>query len=82
MMTLDRAKELLQVQVDFGGFFNGNAAKMILSEVSREHGRQAVDFLIREMQLDEAFGFVIGTRFDGGLAVPDKHNPGDTGKTD
>jgi len=81
-MTLDTAQELLQVQVDFGGFYNGNAAKMILSEVSREHGQQAVDFLIREMRLDEVFGFVIGTRFDGGLAVPDKHNPGDTGKVD
>ncbi len=75
-MTLDKAKERLQVQVDFGGFYNGNAAKMILSEVNREHGQQAVDRLIRELQLDKIFGFVPGTRFTGGLAVPDKHTPG------
>jgi len=38
-MTLDRAKELLQVQADFGGFYNANSAKLILAEVSREHGQ-------------------------------------------
>jgi len=64
-MTLDKAKELLQVQVDFGGFYNGNSAKMILSEVNSEHGQQAVDHLIRELQLDKVFGFVPGTRFTG-----------------
>jgi len=38
-MTLDRAKELLQVQADFGGFYNANSAKLILAEVNREHGQ-------------------------------------------
>ena len=42
-MTLDRAKQLLKVQADFGGFYNGNSAKLILSEVQREHGQDAVD---------------------------------------
>ena len=37
-MTLDRAKQLLKVQADFGSFYNGNSAKLILSEVQREHG--------------------------------------------
>jgi hypothetical protein len=68
-MTLDKARELLRVQAGFGGFYNGNSAKLILSEVSREHGQQAVDQLIRELQLDRVFGFQPGNRFDGGLIV-------------
>jgi hypothetical protein len=68
-MTLDRARELLRVQADFGGFYNGNSAKLILSEVQREHGQVAVDGLIRELELDRIFGFEPGTRFEGGLAI-------------
>ena len=66
-MTLDRARELLAIQAGFGGFYNRNSAKLILSEVHREHGQQAVDQLIRELKLDEIFGFRPGTVFDGGL---------------
>jgi hypothetical protein len=68
-MTLDKARELLKVQADFGGFYNGNSAKLILSEVTREHGQAAVDQLIRELQLDRIFGFRPGDHFDGGLVV-------------
>ncbi|MHB1053663.1 MAG: hypothetical protein ACYCZT_11435 [Thiobacillus sp.] len=68
-MTLDRARQLLKVQADFGGFYNGNSAKLILSEVQREHGQAAVDACIRDFQLDEIFGFQPGTRFEGGLAM-------------
>ena len=68
-MTIDRARQLLQVQADFGGFYNGNSAKLILSEVQREHGQAAVDRLIRELELDRIFGFAPGTRFEGGLAI-------------
>ncbi|MHB8253196.1 MAG: hypothetical protein ACYDEV_05735 [Acidiferrobacter sp.] len=68
-MTIDKARELLQVQASFAGFYNGNAAKIILSEVYREHGQVAVDALIRELQLDRIFGFESGTRFEGGLAL-------------
>ncbi len=71
-MTLDRAKELLQVQADFGGFYNANSAKLILAEVNREHGQGAVDQMIRECQLDRVFGFEPGTRFEGGLAIKPK----------
>jgi len=35
-MTLKYAKQLLKVQADFGGFYNGNSAKLIWSEVQRE----------------------------------------------
>ena len=68
-MTLDRARQLLMVQADFGGFYNGNSAKLILSEAQREHGQDAVDQLIREVKLDDIFGFEPGTRFEGGLAM-------------
>jgi len=68
-MTLDKARELLQVQAGFGGFYNANAVKLILAEVNREHGQGAVDALIRECRLDEIFGFEPGTRFEGGLAI-------------
>ena len=68
-MTLDRARQLLKVQADFGGFYNANSAKLILSEVQKEHGQEAVDGLIRELALDEIFGFEPGTRFEGGLAI-------------
>jgi len=68
-MTIDRARQLLKVQADFGGFYNANSAKLILSEVMKEHGQAAVDQLIRELRLDEIFGFVPGTRFEGGLAL-------------
>ena len=62
-MTLDRAKELLQVQAGFGGFYNANSAKLILAEVSREHGQGAVDQMIRKCRLDRMFGFEPGTLF-------------------
>jgi hypothetical protein len=68
-MTLDKAKDLLLQQAGFGGFYNGNSAKLILSEVAREHGQQAVDRLIGECGLDKAFGFRPGDRFEGGLVV-------------
>ncbi|MEW6676688.1 MAG: hypothetical protein AB1421_02095 [Pseudomonadota bacterium] len=71
-MTLDRARQLLKVQADFGGFYNGNSAKLILSEVQKEHGQAAVDAFIRELHLDEIFGFEPGTRFEGGLDMGKK----------
>lgn len=60
---------MLKVQADFGGFYNGNSAKLILSEVQCEHVQDAVDRLIRGLELDRIFGFETGTRFEGGLAM-------------
>lgn len=68
-MTLDRARELLAVQVSFGSGYNANSAKLILSEVSKEYGQAVVDQLIQEMQLEQVFGFEPGTRFENGVAV-------------
>ena len=67
-MTLDKARELLQVQAGFGEFYNSNSAKLISSEVRREHGQAAVDQLIRDLELEKIFGFEPGTQFEDGLA--------------
>ena len=74
-MTLERARQLLKVQANFGGFYNRNSARLILSEVMREHGQTAVDALIVELDLDRIFGLAIGTRFEGGLALSPQTNP-------
>lgn len=68
-MTLERARQLLKVQAGFGGPYNANSSKLILSEVMKEHGQQAVDGLIAELGLDRVFGFRPGTRFERGLAL-------------
>lgn len=73
-MTLEKARQLLKVQADFGGSYNANGAKLILAEVAREHGQDAVDGLIRDLDLERIFGFRAGTRFDGSLA-PGKKTP-------
>jgi hypothetical protein len=68
-MTLDRARQLLEVQAGFGGPYNANSAKLILSEVMREHGQDAVNELVGELGLERIFGFRQGTRFERGLAL-------------
>ncbi len=60
-MTLAKARELLAAQAGFGGGYNRQGARLILAEVAREHGQNAVDALIRELQLDAIFGFAPGT---------------------
>ena len=64
-MTLDKAREMLNVQISLGSGYNRNSAKLILAEVQREHGQQAVDALIRELELERIFGFAPGTEFGG-----------------
>lgn len=62
-MTLEKARELISVQANMGGGYNRNGARLILAEVQREHGQQAVDRLIREFDLETLFGFKAGTSF-------------------
>lgn len=69
-MTPERARELLIQQAEFGSFYNGNSAKLILSEVQKEYGQALVDRLIIECALDQVFDFKPGTRFDKGIAFP------------
>jgi hypothetical protein len=63
VVTLDKARELIATQLAFGGGYNRNAVRLILGEVQREHGQQAVDRLIKELGLDEAFDLSPGTDF-------------------
>lgn len=62
-MTLDKARELIEVQLSFGGGYNRNAVRLILAEIANEHGQGAVDRLIRELGLTEKFGLAEGTDF-------------------
>ncbi|MEJ2576053.1 MAG: hypothetical protein P8106_05025 [Gammaproteobacteria bacterium] len=63
-MTLDKARELIEVQFGFGGGYNRNAVRLILGEVQREHGQAAVDRLIGEMNLEQALGLTEGSDFN------------------
>lgn len=65
-MTLDKARELLKVQAGFGG--SSNSAKLIMSEVAREHGRAVVDQLVRELELEKVLAFNRAHVFEEGLA--------------
>lgn len=64
-MTLDKARELIQVQLSFGGGYNRNAVRLILGEITNLHGQGAVDQLIRELDLTAKFGLEQGTDFSG-----------------
>jgi hypothetical protein len=64
-MTLERVRELVKTQLQFGGGYNRNAVRLILGERGREHGHGAVDALMREMGLEAAFGLKPGTDFGG-----------------
>ncbi len=64
-MTLERAREIIAQQLQFGGGYNRNAVRLLLAEIQREHGQAAVDTLIRELDLGQAFGLKPGTDFSG-----------------
>ena len=59
-MTLDKARELIAVQVEMGGGYNRNSVRVILTEVKKDLGQEAVDGLIRGFSLDELFGIQPG----------------------
>lgn len=59
-MTLERARQLLDIQASFGGGYNRNGTRLILAEVAREHGQEKADELIRELRLDKVFGLTPG----------------------
>ena len=54
-MTLDKARELIITQLQYGSGYNRNAVRLILGEIQREHGQQAVGSLIRELDLEKTF---------------------------
>ncbi len=59
-MTLDRAKELIAMQAQFGSGYNRHSIRLLLAEVQKEHGQQGVDQLIQLFSLDESMGLKIG----------------------
>ena len=62
-MRPERAQELIEQQLQFGGGYNRNAVRLILGEIQREHGQKAVDQLIEKLGLQEALGLQAGTDF-------------------
>ena len=54
-MNLERARELIETQLQFNSGYNRNSVRMILAEVQIVHGQAAVDRLIRDYHLDERF---------------------------
>lgn len=63
-MTIDRARELLNLQINMGSGsgYNRNSAMLILSEVQKLHGQGAVDQLIRELDLETIFAIKPGEK--------------------
>ena len=62
-MTIDRARELIDIQVGLGSGYNRNAVRLILREIQLGHGQEAVDGLIGEFNLEQVFGLKPGTNF-------------------
>ncbi len=62
-MTLQKAYELLEIQAYIGQGYNRHAARLIMAEVQRDLGQQAVDELIQQLKLEEIFGFKPGQAF-------------------
>ena len=63
-MTLEKTRELIAMHVELGSGYNHNAARMVLGEVMRDHGQQAVDQLIRDQGLEQKWGIQAGTHFE------------------
>jgi len=63
-MTLDKAHELISMHASLGSGYNRNAARMVLGEVMRDHGQEAVDRLIIEFNLEQQWGIKPGTFFE------------------
>ncbi|MDH5472674.1 MAG: hypothetical protein OEY87_08745 [Gammaproteobacteria bacterium] len=63
-MTLEKAREIIKDHVFIAGGYNQTATKMVLGELNKDAGQQAVDQIIREFKLDELWGFMPGTHFD------------------
>ncbi len=62
-MTLQRVRELLEVQFLTGQGYNRNAAKMILVSVRREHGQTATDQLIADLSMGSVIRFEASQNF-------------------
>ena len=64
IMTIDKAREMIALQVDLGSGYNRNAVRLILAEIQREYGQDASDDLIREFSLNTVFGLEVGKKIN------------------
>lgn len=62
-MTLQRVRELLEVQFFTGQGYNRNAAKMTLVSVRREHGQAATDQLNANLSMGSVIRFEASQNF-------------------
>ena len=62
-VTYEKALELLQVQAYIGQGYNRYSARLILAEMQRELGQNAVAQLIVQLNIHEIFGFNAGDLF-------------------
>jgi hypothetical protein len=62
-VTLEKAREIIRQQIRFGSGYNRHAVRLLLGEIQREHGLPAGDALIRELDLETAFGLKAGSDF-------------------
>ncbi len=62
-MTLEKAHELIAMHSGLGSGYNRNAARMVLGEVMRDFGQEAVDKLIVEYGLEQQWEIKPGTVF-------------------
>ena len=61
-MEIERAKEMIRLQLSLGGGYNRNAVRLILAEIQRDHDQTVIDALIYELGLDTAFGIHAGEK--------------------
>ena len=67
-MTLEKTRELIAMHVELGSGDNRNAARMVLGEVMRDHGQEAVDQLIRDQGLEQKWDIQPGTNLESTLS--------------
>ncbi len=63
IVTINKARELLQTHITMGSGYNRQAARLVMAEVMNEHGQVAVDQLVRELNLEDKFDFRPGMKF-------------------
>lgn len=55
-MTLERARELIAIQIDMDTAYNRGAISLELDEVGQQFDQKTADALIVELDLEKGFG--------------------------
>ena len=55
-MTLERARELIAIQIDMDTAYNRGAISLELDEVGQQFDQKTVDAIIVELDLEKGFG--------------------------